>query len=362
MSESDEDQDSKTEEASQKKLEDAIEKGQVAYSKEVTNFLMLLFLSIVVIFLLPYCAQKIASSLRFFISDAANVRLDCGIIEILLGNILLKSLIYISPILVTVISVALLSSYIQHGEFIFAIDQVMPQLSRISIASGLKRLFSMRSLVEMLKGIVKISIIGIFIYLLAIADIKYLRLYPNFTVEGILHELHSTLSNIMIWVAILMSLIAATDFFYQRFEYLNNLKMTKQEKKEEYKQLEGHPEVKRKIRSLRREKSQYRVKQAVAKSTVVITNPEHYAVALYYEPGATGAPVLLIKGADLIAQTIKRFAAEYEVPIVEDPPLARGIYKKVKPNKEIPVEYYEAVAKIISYVMSLNANKSFSQR
>ena len=133
--------------------------------------------------------------------------------------------------------------------------------------------------------------------------------------------------------------------------------MVGEAKKEEYKQLEGHPEIKRKIRSLRKEQSQKRIQQTVPKATVIITNPEHYAVALHYDSAATKAPVLVAKGLDLMAQKIKEIADAHRIPIVENPPLARTIYKQVKINEEIPVEHYEAVAKIISYVMSLQAKR-----
>jgi flagellar biosynthetic protein FlhB len=150
-----------------------------------------------------------------------------------------------------------------------------------------------------------------------------------------------------------MAAIAAVDYSYQSYEHYKELKMTKQEVKDEYKQTEGNPEVKQKIRALRREQSQKRIKLTVPQATVVITNPEHYAIALKYEQMSLAAPVCVAKGLDLIAESIKEIATEHEIPIVENPPLARALYKDVKIDEEIPTEHFEEVAKIISYVMSL---------
>ncbi|WPY00964.1 Flagellar biosynthetic protein FlhB [Candidatus Trichorickettsia mobilis] len=352
-----EDQASKTEDPSQKKLEDALEKGQVVNSKEVNNFLMLLFLTIIIIFIIPYSFGRSAMALRFFIENAGNVPIDQGMVGVLLEKILVKFILILSPLFLVVVIVAFLSSYIQHGEFIFALDQIKPDLSRISIFSGFKRLFSIKSVVEFLKSFIKILLVGIFLYSVITSDVRELRQYQNLTIGAILNQLQIMVNNVMICATIIMVVIASADYFYQRFEHFNQLKMTKHELKEEYKELEGHPEIKRKIKTLRKEQSQRRIQQAVPKATVVITNPEHYAVALHYDSNTTKAPVLVAKGLDLIAQKIKEIADTHRIPIVENPPLARSIYKQVKIDEEIPIEHYEAVAKIISYVMSLQAKR-----
>jgi flagellar biosynthetic protein FlhB len=347
------DKDSKTEEPSQKKLEEALEKGQVVNSREVNNFLVLFFLTLIIIWVIPYTLGVSGMALKFFVENAGTIPLDQGMVGLVTKKLCNKFLIYLSPIFIMVVLAAILSSYIQHGEFIFTFEQLQPQLSRISPASGFKRLFSKKSLVEFLKNLAKISLVGSFVYFVINADIKQLGQYHTLTIGGILGQLQSMVNHVMICVSIIMAVIAIIDFSYQRFEHFSSLRMTKHEQKEEYKQMEGSPEIKQKLKSLRKEQAQRRIKETVPKATVVITNPEHYAIALQYEHNKMQAPIVVAKGLDLIAQKIKEIAKEYEIPIVENPPLARIIYKQVKINEEIPVEHYEAVAKIITYVMSL---------
>lgn len=353
-----EDKESKTEDPSQKKLEDALEKGQVVNSKEVNNFLTLTFLTLLIVFAFPTILNSCAKTLQFFIANAGLINIDQGIVGIILPKTLFKFLIYLSPLFIITIIVAIFSSYIQHGEFIFTGEQLQPQLSRISIISGLKRLFSTKSLVEFIKSFFKILLVGTILYLVIIGDIKELRQYQNLALSGILNQLRIMVNHILVSVCVIMAVIALLDFLYQRFEHFNNLKMSKHEQKEEYKQMEGSPEVKQKLRQLRRENLQKNLKQTVPKSTVIITNPEHYAIALQYEHANMSAPIVIAKGLDLIAQTIKKLAEENKIPIVENPPLARALYKQVKINEEIPIEHYEAVAKIITYVMSLKNKRT----
>lgn len=357
MAENEEDQESKTEDPSQKKLDDALKKGQVAISREVNHFILLLFISLIVAFVLPYIVNKFAIILKLYIEKSIDIRINASTINHLLSNALWKSIIHFSPIFLAIFIIALFSSYIQNGQFIFAIDQITPKLSRISIYSGIKRLFSLKSIIELLKGLFKILLIGLFLYLIIISDIQDLRFYSTFSTWGIIDKLQIMINNMLVCVCIIIAIIAGADLFYQRFEHFNNLKMTKHEQKEEYKQLEGDPIVKSKIKALRKQRAKNNIKQAVPNATVVITNPEHYAVCLYYNPNETDAPILVAKGLDLIAQKIKEIANENNIPIVENPPLARGIYKDVEIDDQIPIEYYETVAKIIGYVDSLNTRK-----
>jgi len=347
-----EDKDAKTEEPSQKKLEEALEKGQVAYSKEITSFFVLFFLTLAVIWVIPHFLETSAISLRFLVENAGNISVDKGMLGLVLYKFLSKFLLLLLPIFTIVILAPIISSYIQHGEFIFTTEQLMPQLSRLSIIKGFKRLFSIKSFVEFVKSFFKVLLVSILVYFVIANDIKQFPQYQNLSIGGILNELRLVVNHILISVSIVVLIIAALDFFYQKYEHYTSLKMTKHEQKEEYKQTEGSPEIKRKIRQLRKEQAQKRIKQTVPKASVVITNPEHYAVALQYDR-TMKAPVLVAKGLDLIAQKIKEIADQHNVPIVENPPLARALYKDVKINDEIPVEHYEAVAKIISYVMAL---------
>jgi len=353
MSEEDQDKSSKTEEPSQKRLDEALEKGQVVHSKELTSFIMFFLLTLVAIWVFPYLMVSIAQKLRFLIQNAGKTPVDQGSISVLLKDLMMKGLLYTSPIFIVTIVSAIGSSYIQHGGFILTFEQIQPKLSKISIIKGFQKLFSVKNLVEFLKGIIKITVVGFLVYLVILADIREMTQYQELSAPAILSQLNILIFDILVLVTVIMALIAGVDFVYQKYEHYSQLKMTKQEVKEEYKQTEGDPEIKQRIRALRREQSQRRIKQAVPNATVVITNPEHYAVALKYDMNSTGAPICVAKGGDLMAQKIKEIAKEHEVTIVENPPLARALYKDVKIDEEIPLEHFEAVAKIISYVMAI---------
>lgn len=351
--EDDQDKDSKTEEPSQKKLEEASSKGQVVNSKEVTSFIMLLFLTMVTIWAMPTMLRSIASILRFYVENAGTIIIDSGNLQIMLPNLMKKTILYLSPIFIIAVVAAVSSSFFQSGQFIFTTETIQPKLSKLSIIKGFNRIFSMKNFVEFLKGIFKISLVGIFVIMVILADIGELGQYQDLSVGGIINQLETMVIHILILVTIIMAVIAAVDFTYQSYEYYSNLRMTKQEIKEEYKQAEGNPEIKQKLRSLRRKNSKKRIKAIVPQATVIITNPEHYAVALKYESGSAFAPICIAKGLDLIAQAIKEIATENNIPIVENPPLARSLYKIVDIDEEIHVEHFEEVAKIISYVMAL---------
>lgn len=354
----DEDKDQKTEEPSRKKLEDALKKGQVVHSKEVTSFAVFLLLTIVTIWIIPQLLQSMGSNLRFFIENAGNISIDQGKAEILLVAIMKKTLIYLSPIFLIIIIASIASSFFQAGEFIFSLDPIEPKLSKLSIVKGFKKIFSMKSVMEFIKGIFKILLVGSFVAIVIAADIQELAQYQELSIAGILAQLMTIIKHILILVTIIMAVIAAVDFAFQSYQHHQELKMTKQEVKEEYKQSEGNPEIKQKLRSLRKSQAKKRIKLTVPQATVVVTNPEHYAVALKYDQNSQYAPICVAKGLDLIAQTIKEIAKASNVPIVENPPLARSLYKNVKIDEEIPVDHFEEVAKIISYVMSLENTKN----
>jgi len=352
----DEDKDQKTEEPSRKKIEDALKKGQVVHSKEVTSFAVFLLLTIVTIWIIPQLLQSMGSNLRFFIENAGNISIDQGKVEILLVAIMKKTLIYLSPIFLIIIIASIASSFFQAGEFIFSLDPIEPKLSKLSIVKGFKKIFSMKSVMEFIKGIFKILLVGSFVAIVIAADIQ--ELAQELSIAGILAQLMTIIKHILILVTIIMAVIAAVDFAFQSYQHHQELKMTKQEVKEEYKQSEGNPEIKQKLRSLRKSQAKKRIKLTVPQATVVVTNPEHYAVALKYDQNSQYAPICVAKGLDLIAQTIKEIAKASNVPIVENPPLARSLYKNVKIDEEIPVDHFEEVAKIISYVMSLENTKN----
>lgn len=352
MSEDAEDKDSKTEEPTPKKLEEALEKGQVAYSKELTSFLMLLTITLVSLFIIPFSAKKIGFDLQMLIEHSGEMQLtQRGVADIII-NIVNKSLLFSIPIFLFLIVIIIMSAFFQHGQFIFAPEQITPKLERISIQSGLKRLFSTKSLVEFLKGIFKVTLTAIVIYFVVMDDVKIMDIYPVMELNRIISELYKVIKDIFVSITIIMFAIGIADLIYQRYEHHENLKMSKKEIKDEYKQTEGSPEVKRKQREKMRQASSGRITDTVPQADVIITNPEHYSIAIKYDANENEVPVIVAKGVDNMAFKIREIANNNDIPIVENPPVARALYL-IEVGSEIPVEHYEAVAEIISYVYKI---------
>ena len=211
----------------------------------------------------------------------------------------------------------------------------------------------MRSVVEFIKSLLKITIVGSVAYIVVHPNIDYVRLMPDEDIQDIMHYLGAVTGKMLIGVTTVMFLIAALDYFYQRFEYMKNMRMTKQEIKDEYRQQEGDPHIKQKLRAIRRDRVRKRMMAEVPKSDVVITNPTHFAVALKYDEATMQAPKVLAKGKDKVALRIREIAEENKIPIVRNPPLARALYDNAEIDKEIPIEQYQAVAKVIGYVYKI---------
>ena len=215
----------------------------------------------------------------------------------------------------------------------------------------------MRSLVEFIKGIIKLAIVACIVYLSLMSDIQDMLIYPQFDIGQIIYKIQQVVNHIMLYVCIFLAIIAVADYSYQRFEYIKSLRMTKEEVKEEFKQAEGSPEIKKKLKSIRLERAQNRMMLDVPDAEVVITNPTHYSIALQYKPKEMNAPILVAKGVDHIALKIREIANDNEVPLIENKPLARALYDNVEIGDEVPTEHYETIAEIISYVYKLKGKK-----
>ena len=351
-----EDEESKTEEPSQKRLEEALEKGQVINSKEVTSFLMLFGSSIFLIWILPFTVTKYITNLSLLIEKAGQIDINLKTAAYILNISAKNALIFLGPLLFIVVILPIFSSFAQQGQFVFSMEQITPKLSRISLQSGFKRLFSFKSVLELIKSLLKISVIGFFIYLIIKSDIKALSLYQDLNISQILDKIATIVRHVLIFVIIVMAAIAGLDYGYQRYEYFKSLKMSKYEMKQEFKDTEGNPQIKQKIKSMQISKSRTRMMANVPKADVIITNPTHFAVALSYDPNKGYAPIVTAKGQDTIAAEIKKLAQQHDIPIVENKPLAQALYK-VNLDEPIPKEHFEAVAKIISYVYQLKNKK-----
>jgi flagellar biosynthetic protein FlhB len=254
------------------------------------------------------------------------------------------------PLLVLMLAAAA-GSMIQH-RLIWSIEPLKPKLSKISPVAGAKRLFSQQALANFLKGLAKLAVIGS--VMAAMLWPERHRLDTLVTVEpaAILPLVQSQAFTVMAVVVTILAVVAAADFLFQYRQWYERQKMSVQEMREEFKQTEGSPEIKAKIRQLRQSRSRKRMMAAVPTASVVITNPTHYAVALRYERGMN-APVCVAKGVDILARRIRDLAKEHAIPIVENPPLARALHAAVDIEEEIPQEHYQAVAEVIGYVMRL---------
>lgn len=273
-------------------------------------------------------------------------------VRMLLINMFALVAMVVAPVVLGSLLAGLAGNYFQVG-FLFTLDPLKPNFERIDPFAGSKRLFSRRALAEMLKSLLKITIIGYVGYRTVADD---LGRFPGLlgeeapTVVGFLSEL---VMRLMLWIGLSMLVLAIADYMYQRWEYDRSLRMTKQQVKEELRQTEGNPEVRQRIRQRQREMARRRMMQDVRKATVVVTNPTHFAVALDYRRDEMSAPAVLAKGQGFIALRIREIAQEADVPVVENPPLARELHRVADVGKEIPADLFQAVAEVLAFVYSL---------
>ncbi len=257
--------------------------------------------------------------------------------------------------LVMAMFAAFFAGYLQFG-LLLSSEGLMPSLEKISPLAGLKRIFSMRSLSEFLKGLLKLAVVGGIVYAVITPSVGDLHKLIGMEVIQLLGVIASLLHRLLFAVFAAMVVITLADVFYQRYEHIKGLRMSRQEIKDEMRESEGDPIVKGRLRQLRMERARKRMMAEVPKADVVVTNPTHYAVALKYDAQMT-SPKVVAKGVDKVAQKIREIAAENDVPVVENPPLARGLYAAVEVDQEITPEFYKAVAEVIGYIYRMKRRK-----
>jgi flagellar biosynthetic protein FlhB len=345
-------QSERSEEPTQKRLDEAIQRGDVVKSQEVNTWFIIGAATLCLMIFSGSMGAGLESALRGLLANAHAVAFDRGglmrLVERLGGEIIAAAAI---PFLV-LMGAALLGNMIQH-RLLWSTEPLRPTLAKISPAAGLKRLFSRQALVNFAKGLAKLALIGGIMAALLWPERSRLDGLVDTDPAGLLDLTRSLSLNMLGVVVAVLAVIAALDYLWQYRQWHERQKMSLRELKEEFKQTEGDPAIKAKIRQLRQTRARKRMMAAVPKASVVITNPTHFAVALQYERGMN-APVCLAKGADSIAQRIRKVAEEAGVPIVENPPLARALHATVELDQEIPSEHYKAVAEVISYVMRLS--------
>jgi len=347
----------KTEQATPKKEEDARKKGQTAKSKEVSSIGILSAGVIYMYFNAGQLTQKLGENLKETFTSIPQVASgDLGL-AVYMSNTIQGFLIMILPIMILLVVVSVAANLLQSG-FIMSVEPLTPNLSKIDPIKGFGKLFSKRSFAELLKSIFKIIIVSWAAF--SVLKNDYSQLIPLMYQDNvqILSMLGSISLKVLTRCCYVILVLAILDYIFQRWEFEQDLKMTKQEVKEEFKQTEGDPMIKSRIRSIQREMARRRMMKEVPKADVVITNPTHYAVALIYKPGEKmTAPRIVAKGADKIAFKIKELAKEHGIPIVENKPLAQNLYK-LELGQEVPPEFYQAVAEILAYVYGLKKKKA----
>lgn len=348
----DDDDSQKTEDPTRKKLEEARKRGQVAISREINNWIMLLAATLLVGVASPGMMSVLTHFLRSYIEQAGSLPGAPGGIATVLSGSFWHVLGIIALPLMLLMFAAFIGPFIQVGP-LFAPESIKPDVSKISPMAGFKRLFSKRALMEFVKGLLKISIIGFVGYVLMKPYFPGIDHMVGMPLPLMLDELYALVMRLLTGMMFVLLIVAIADVVYQRVEHHKKMRMTKQEVKDEYRQSEGDPHVRAKLRQLRAEKARQRMMQAVPQADVVITNPTHYAIALKYKPEEMDAPVCVAKGVDNVALRIRELAKENNVVIYEAPPLARALYDVVELDEMIPAEQYKAVAEVISYVFKM---------
>ena len=344
----------KSEKATPKKRQDARKKGQVFQSREISSAMVLLFVFVALRIFGSSMYSQIVEFTRMVLTEYPkidNLYMKDVLLRVFIDGIIafLKTA---GPILIIALLSGLIVSYTQVG-FLFTLETLKPKLDRINPFSGLKRIFSMRSVVELSKAVLKVSVIGYVAYGYINSQASTIMSLMDMDILNIASYIGLTALNLAIRICIVLIILGAFDFAYQWWDYEKNLKMSKQEVKEEYKQTEGNPEIKSKIKQKQRQMSMRRMMQEVPKADVIITNPTHFACALKYDSAVSKAPTLIAKGQDYLAMRIKEVAKESKVEIVENKPLARSIYDTVDIGQAIPSELYQAVAEVLAFVYSL---------
>ncbi|MBW1677538.1 MAG: flagellar biosynthesis protein FlhB [Deltaproteobacteria bacterium] len=350
----------KTEKATPRKRSEARKKGQVGKSREIPSVAVLLAgLSTLYVFG-AYMYSHIRSLMQDTFSMIATPNLNLS--EFLaFGSIVIERFIFmVLPVMIAVFVTALLSNVLQVG-LLLSWEAVTPKLSKLDPIKGMQKLFSKQTLMELFKSLAKLALVGVIAYLTVKGEMDRLPSLADTEVQAILLYILKIAFKIFIRVSMAMILLAILDYAFQKWQYEQQLKMTKQEVKEEFKRTEGDPLIKSRIKKIQFEMAKRRMMEEVPKADVVVTNPVHLAIALQYDSAGMSAPTVLAKGAGEVAERIKTLAGEHHIPIVENRELAQNLYRMVEIGNEVPSTLYQAVAEVLAYVYKLK-NKVVSEQ
>ncbi|HYA06618.1 MAG TPA: flagellar type III secretion system protein FlhB [Xanthobacteraceae bacterium] len=340
-----------TEDPTPRRLEEAIKRGDVARSVEVGTWFMIAGATLVLMLFAGPTAANLQAILGGVLAHSGRIAVDGPALGGFAKALAAQLIAALGIPLVLIALAALLGNAIQH-RILFTVEPLMPQASRISPAAGFQRLFSRQALANFAKGLAKLAVFGTVIAALLWPQRHRLGGLIGGDPAAILAVTRALAVKMLGTVVAILAIVAAADYLFQYRQWYERQKMSVREMKEEFRQTEGDPAIKGKIRQLRMARARKRMMAKVPKASVVITNPTHFAVALQYERGMN-APVCVAKGTDLIARKIREVAEAHDIPIVENPPLARALHGTVELDQEIPQEHYRAVAEIIGYLMRL---------
>ncbi|HZT26199.1 MAG TPA: flagellar biosynthesis protein FlhB [Pseudolabrys sp.] len=341
----------KTEDPTQKRLEEALKRGDVVKSQEVNTWFVIAGATLVVATFSGGMSRSVSVTMRGLIANAGQILVDGPALPHLVQKIGAELIAALAVPFIALIIAALAGNLVQH-RMVWSLDPLTPNFSKVSPMAGLKRLFSAAALVNLLKGLVKILLVGTVLTVLMWPERLRIMALNRSDVAEVLPFTLKLVLKLMGAVVAMLAVIAAGDYLFQYRRWYERQKMSLREMKEEFKQSEGDPTIKGKMKQVRQTRQRRRMIANVKKAAVVITNPTHYAVALQYERGME-APICVAKGTDEVAMKIREVAKEHAIPLVENPPLARALHATVEVDQMIPPEHYKAVAEVIGYVMRL---------
>ncbi|MDQ0270213.1 flagellar biosynthesis protein FlhB [Cytobacillus purgationiresistens] len=339
----------KSEKATPKKKQDTRKKGQVAKSQDVNTAILLLAVFIFLFFAGDYLLENTLYIMKHSFQEYLSMELTEAQAHILFLDVLKELVMLLGPIMLVAMVAGVIANYVQVG-VLFTAKPIEPKLEKLDPIKGFKRIFSIRAIVEMVKSILKISFVGMVAFAVLWSRIDEILILSQKSVGTALITIANLTVQMGLFAAIALLFLSILDYLYQKFDYEKNIRMSKQDIKDEHKNSEGDPLIKSKIKQRQREMAMRRMMQEVPKADVIITNPTHFAIALKYDESKSDAPIVIGKGVDTIAQKIKLIAKENDIIMVENRPLARSLYDQAEIGDAIPEEFFKAVAEILAYV------------
>lgn len=349
----DEDKSQKTEEPTSHHLDQARAKGDVIKSQELVTFATMVGVTVVVALLGPRIMRELGTTLTVFLASPEAIPADGESLRSLVLQLLGALALIVGPVFLVMAGSGIVG-HTSQAQLMITGDRIEPKLSRIDPLAGLKRIFGMQGLVNLGKGIVKLAVVGTILWAILWSEREALPVLVGSDPVVVLGVIKRLVLKMLAATLVCLSVVAAADYLYQRHDYMQRHRMSRQEIKDEFKQTEGDPKVKARLRQIRHQRARRRMMAAVPSATVVVMNPTHFAVALKYEPTEMAAPLCVAKGTDLVALRIRALAEESGVPVIENPPLARTLHAAVEIDEAIPPEHYKAVAEVIAFVLKLS--------